>query len=144
MAGRMKDQTVRDSSLAGLRTVAFIVLVFGAIASLGLLRRAQQHPPPIVVVGFILWVLAPFVLLALANILSTRWSRTLQRTLIGTTLVVVAASLAIYFDDSFAHRAAKPAFVYVAVPPASVLLSALVVGIAALTARKRGPSPTGT
>lgn len=134
---RMKDQTARDSSLAGLRSVALIVLVFGAVGSIGLLRRAQQHPPPIVVVGFIVWVLAPFVLLAIANLRSARWARTLRVTLFGLTLFVVAASLAIYFDDSFAHRTAKPAFVYVAVPSASVLLGALVMTAAFFTQKRK-------
>ena len=127
---------MKDSSHAGFRSVALIVLVFGAIGSIGLLRRAQQHPPPIVIVGFIVWVLAPFVLLGIANILSTRWTRTVRVTLFVMTLFVVAASLAIYIDDNIAPHTAKPAFVYVAVPPAAVLLSALIVGIAALKARK--------
>lgn len=134
----MKNQTARDSSLAGLRSVALIVLVFGAIGSIGLLRRAQQHPPPIVVAGFIVWVLAPFVLLGIANILSARWRRTLRVTLFAVTMFVAAASLAIYIDDSFAHRTAKPAFVYVAFPPVAVLLSVVVIGAAALAAKKRG------
>jgi hypothetical protein len=133
----MKNQSAGDLSLAGLRSVALIVLVFGAVGSVGLLRRAQQHPPPIVVVGFIVWVLAPFVLLGIANILSARWRRTLCVTLFAVTLFVTAASLAIYLDDSIAHRTAKPAFVYVAVPPAAVLLSAVIIGVAALGAKKK-------
>jgi len=136
----MKSQTGGDTSLAGLRSVALIVLVFGGIGSIGFLRRAQQHPPPIVVVGFIVWVLAPFILLGIANILSPRWRRTVRVALFAMTLFVAAASLAIYFDDSVAHRTAKPAFVYVAVPPASVIISALGLWIAMLTARKPGSS----
>lgn len=128
---------MKDSSLAGLRSVALIVLVFGAVGSIGMLRRAQQHPPPILVVGFIVWVLAPFVLLAVANILSPRWRRTVRMTLFVMTLVVVGASLAIYFDDSIAHRTAKPAFVYVAVPPASVVLAGLVLVVATFIVRNR-------
>lgn len=136
----MKSQIGGDTSLAGLRSVALIVLVFGGIGSIGFLRRAQQHPPPIVVVGFIVWVLAPFILLGIANILSPRWRRTVRVALFAMTLFVAAASLAIYFDDSVAHRTAKPAFVYVAVPPASVIISALGLWIAMLTARKPGSS----
>jgi len=133
---RMKNNTGRDSSLAGLRSVTLIVLAFGAMTSIGLLRRAQQHPPPIIVVGFIVWVAAPFALLAMANILSTRWPRTVRVTLFVMTLLVTAASLAIYFDDNIAHRTAKPAFVYVAVPPASVIVSAIVLAIVAFIAKR--------
>jgi len=132
----MKNNTGRDSSLAGLRSVTLIVLAFGAMTSIGLLRRAQQHPPPIIVVGFIVWVAAPFALLAMANILSTRWPRTVRVTLFVVTLLVTAASLAIYFDDNIAHRTAKPAFVYVAVPPASVIVSAIVLAIVAFIAKR--------
>ena len=134
--GRMKNNTGRDSSLAGLRSVTLIVLAFGAMTSIGLLRRAQQHPPLIVVVGFLVWVAAPFALLAMANILSTRWPRTVRVTLFVVTLLVTAASLAIYFDDNIAHRTAKPAFVYVAVPPASVIVSAIVLAIVAFIAKR--------
>ena len=132
----MKNGTPRSSSLAGLRSVALIVLLFGAIGSIGLLRRAQQHPPPIVVVGFIVWVLAPFVLLGIANLFWARWGRTLRITLFVVTLFVAAASLAIYVYDSFAHRTAKPAFVYVAVPPALVGVSVIALTIAAWREKK--------
>lgn len=143
-ANTMNSEPTRDSSLAGLRSVALIVLVFGAMAAIGLLRRAQQHPPPIVIVGFIAWVAAPFVLLAIANVLSPRWWRTVRVTLFAVTLFVAAATLAIYFDDSVAHRTAKPAFVYVAVPPASVVLSALALGGAFFVAKKRARRAIGT
>ncbi len=79
---------------------------------------------------------APFALLAMAAILSTRWPRTLRVTLFVVTLLVTAASIAIYFDDNIAHRTAKPAFVYVAVPPASVIVSAIVLAIAAVIAKR--------
>ena len=134
----MNDETARNSSLAGLRSVALIVLVFGAVGSIGLLRRAQQHPPPIVVVGFIVWVLAPFVLLGIANLFWTRWGRTLRMTLFVLTLFVAAASLAVYVDDSFAHRTTKPAFVYVAVPPILVGVSVIALAIAARREKKGG------
>jgi uncharacterized membrane-anchored protein len=134
---RMKNNTGRDSSLAGLRSVTLIVLAFGAITSIGLLRRAQQHPPPLIVVGFIVWVAAPFALLAIANILSARWARAVRVSLFVVTVLVTAASLAIYFDDSIAHRTAKPAFVYVAVPPVALIVSAIVLAIAAFMAKKR-------
>jgi uncharacterized membrane-anchored protein len=137
----MKNNNGRDPSLAGLRSVTLIVLAFGAITSIGLLRRAQQHPPPIIVVGFIVWVTAPFALLAMANILSTRWARAVRVSLFAVTLLVTAASLAIYFDDSIAHRRAKPAFVYVALPPVSVIVSAIVLALAAFMTKQRRTGP---
>jgi uncharacterized membrane protein len=124
----MQDQ--ENNSSAALRSAALVAVVLGGAGSIGLLRHAQQHPPPIVIVGFVIWVLAPFAILGGANLLSSRWPVSLRKTLSIVTLFVAIASVAIYFDDNLAHRAAKPAFVYVATPPASVLLSAPVVGVA--------------
>jgi hypothetical protein len=126
----------RTHSRAGLRTAALIAIVFGAVGSVALLRRAQEHPPPLLIVLFIVWVLAPFAALAVANIVSTRWSRAAQLTLHIATLFVAVASVAVYLDDNISHRAAKKAFVYVAVPPASVIATALAVAAAAMASRK--------
>jgi peptidoglycan/LPS O-acetylase OafA/YrhL len=118
------------------RSVALITLVFGAIASIGLLRHAQEHPPPIVVAGFVVWVLAPFVLLSVAHFLSGRWPRRTQITLHVVTLIITLLSLAIYLDDNIAHRTAKRAFVYVAVPPAAVLVAGIALALAVLKGRQ--------
>jgi uncharacterized membrane protein len=124
------------TSLAALRSAALLAIVIGAIGSIGFLRRAQQHPPPIIVVLFVVWVLAPFAVLGLAHVLSARWPELIRKTLYLVTIFVAVASLAIYLDHNVAHRAAKPAFVYVVTPPASVLLSAIAVALAAWKARK--------
>jgi peptidoglycan/LPS O-acetylase OafA/YrhL len=126
----MKDETSRDS-LAVLQTIALLTVVFGAIGSIGLLRHAQQHPPPLIVAGFVVWVLAPFGLLGIANLRSKRWPIAVRKTLYVSTLIITAASLAIYVDDSIAHRTAHPAGVWVAVPVAAVIISAIVIGLAA-------------
>jgi len=119
-----------NNSLAGLRSAALVAVLFGSIGSVGLLRHAQQRTPPMLVVLFVIWVVAPFVLLAVANLLSRRWSQHTGLTLYIVTLIVTVVSLAIYVDDNIAHRTARAAFVWVAVPPASVLVSVIAVGIA--------------
>jgi hypothetical protein len=50
---------------------------------------------------------------------------------------VTVASIAIYADDAVAHRTAHPAFVYVAIPPASWLASAVALGVGAWIARRK-------
>lgn len=126
----MNDETSRDS-LAVLRTAALLAVLFGAIGSIGLLRHAQQHPPPLIVAGFVVWVLAPFGLLGIANLRSKQWPIAVRKTLYVSTLIITAASLAIYVDDNIAHRTAHPAGVWVAVPVAAVIIGAIVVGLAA-------------
>ena len=81
---------------------------------------------------FVIWVAAPFVLLGIAVLRSPRWPRRVRLTLCIITLVVTVGSLLIYLDDNFAHRTTKAAFVWVAVPPVSVLISVIAVGMAAL------------
>src|SRR6476646_11306875 len=110
-----------DQSLAGLRSAALIAVVVGAVGSIGLLRHAPQHPPPLLAALFVIWVFAPFGVMGVANLFSLRWSRPIRLTLYTVTLLVTAASLAIYLDDHIAHRTTHPAAVWVAVPPASVI-----------------------
>ena len=130
----MKDET--NTPLTGLRSAAWLATVVGAIGSIGLLRHAQQHPPPLLVVLFIIWVFEPFGVLAVANLLSNRWPLRVRVTLYIVTFLVTLLSLGIYVDDNVRHRTAHPAAVWVAIPPASVLLAAILIGIAALKAKK--------
>jgi hypothetical protein len=136
-AMRTTNDETRCDPLAGLRSAALIAIVFGAIAAVGLLRHAQQHPPPLLVFLFLIWVAAPFGLLGAANLFSKAWPIPVRKTLYVSTFVVVVVSLAIYVDDNFAHRAAHPAGVWVVVPPASVIVSGLTLAIAALRVRRR-------
>jgi hypothetical protein len=97
------------------------------------------HPPLLLRVLFVIWVLSPFMALVLADMVSKRWSVLARATLYGAMLVVTVGSLAIYGDDALRPRKAQAAFVFVVVPPASWLLLAIVVPTAALISRKRRP-----
>jgi hypothetical protein len=119
-----------------MRAAAFVALVVGAAGSVGLLLHAKQHPPPLLVVLFIIWVLSPFAALGIARRVSKRWAPGTQTTLHLVTLFVALASLLIYGDDAVNHRTTHPAFVYVAVPPASCVLGTIAISIAALRARR--------
>ena len=123
-------------SLRPLRSAALVALIVGAAGSIGLLLHAKQHPPPLLVALFVIWVLAPFAGLAVAWMISRRWSIATQKTLYWVTIFGAIASLAIYGDDAVAHRAEHPAFVYVAVPPVMCLLGVIALSIAALRARR--------
>jgi hypothetical protein len=97
-----------------------------------MLYAGRRNPSHLLIFLFVIWVLSPFVLLGLANIISQRWSSLTRGTLYGVTLVLSLSSLAIY-----AHRALGPprpqaAFIFIVVPPASWLLIAIVVSLAGL------------
>ena len=119
-----------------MRAVAIVALIVGAVGSIGLMLHAKQHPPPLLVGLFVIWVLSPFAALGAAHRASKRWASGTQTTLHVVTMFVVLASLLIYGDDAVNHRTAHPAFVYVAVPPASWLFGVIALLIAALRARR--------
>ena len=77
------------------------------------------------------WVLAPFIGLAVADRVSTRWSALTRTTLYGVMLVVTLASVAIYGAVVW-RPAGTPAFTFLVVPLASWLFMTIVVSTAAL------------
>ena len=119
-------------------------LIAGAVGSLALMLYAGRSNTHILItIGFIFWVLAPFVLLALAERRSGSWSPAMRATLGTLIWLVVVGSLAIY-----AYRAAVPprstgAFLFVIVPPVSVVIVLMALGIVSVTSRPdgRGPAP---
>ena len=90
------------------------------------------HPPLFLRVLFAIWVLSPFALLALVEMVSKRWSVLTRAALYVVMLVITLGSLVIYSVVAFGPPRAQPAFVFVLVPPASWLLTAIVLPIAAL------------
>ena len=129
--------------LGPLRTAALIALLVGAGGSIGLLLRAGQRTPRLLLVILIIWVLSPFMALVLADVISKRWPVLTRATLYSATLVVTLGSLAIYGDDALGHRTAQAAFVYVMVPPVSSLLVAMAVSIAGFVSRRQSRPSDG-
>ncbi len=119
-----------------MRAAARIAVVVGALGSVTLMLyagRSNRHS--LVTVLFIIWVLAPFVALALARRMSEAWSSATRTTLQVVTLIVTVASLAIYSHRAMVPPRSTGAFVFVVVPPLSVLLVLLALAIAALLSR---------
>ena len=134
-----KDTQARSGSrrLPGfLSVVAPITLLAGAAGSVGLMFRVG-HPPLLLRVLFVMWVLSPFVILAWANGVSKRWSVLTRATLYGVVLFITLGSLVAYGAVAFGPPRAKAAFVFVVVPPLSWLFIAIAVSAAALISRRR-------
>src|SRR5258708_28665132 len=118
--------------MSTLRTAALIAVLAGAAGSVGLmLYVGRRNNSRILLLLFALWVLSPFVALILADVVSKRWSVLTRAALYDMMLVLTLASLAIYARVAFGPPRAQAAFAFVVVPPASWLLIALVVPIAA-------------
>jgi hypothetical protein len=121
-----------------LRSAALIAIPVGAVGAIALFFRAADHPPPLLVVLFILWLLSPFALLGWACAVSKEWSVPTQAALYSVTIVVTLASLAIYGNLIAITRAGAPkAAVFVVTAPASWLLIAIVIPLVGAIARKR-------
>ncbi len=86
---------------------------------------------------FILWVLAPFAGLATAHFLSKRWSVAVRAVLAGLTLMIAAASLAIYTLVALGPPRPKPAAFFLVVPAASWLLIAVATAFGVLISRRQ-------
>ena len=93
--------------------------------------------PPLLVVLIGLWVISPFLFLALGDVLSARWPLLSRPTIHVLALVLTAVSLAVYQAVAFGPPRPKPAFFFVLIPPISWLVIATCVGMAALVSRKR-------
>jgi len=113
-----------------------LALIAGAVGSLGLMLFAgRSNTHVLITLGFVFWVLAPFALLALAERKSESWAPATRATLHALTVLVAVGSLAIY-----GYRAAFPprstgAFLFVFVPPVSVVLVLVALAIASLMSR---------
>ena len=137
MTSEVSQRRPEGGFLGFLRAAALIAVLAGAAGSVGLMLQAGRHNDSrILLVLFAIWVLSPFMALVLANVVSKRWSVLTRATLYSVTLVLSLGSLAIYGDVALGPPRAKPAFVFVVVPPASWLFIALVVPIAALISGK--------
>lgn len=119
-----------------MRRVAQIALVVGAAGCLGLMFHAGRRTPPVLLVLFTGWVLAPFVALAWANVVSARWSPRDRAVLLGLTLVAALGSVGIYADAVVRTPQTTPTRIFLLVPLGSLLLLAIVVAMAALGSRR--------
>ena len=121
--------------------VSALLVGGGALGSLGFLLRAGQrkHSPPGLMVLMALWVLAPFLALAVAHAASKRWPEIARARLSRAILIVALGSLAVYGADALHPLAAKAAVPFVIVPAAAWLVLAIAIAAARLSA-KRAPS----
>ena len=121
-----------------------VAVLAGAAVSVGLLLRAtSRNPSPLLVALLAAWVFSPFGALLLADAAARRWSAPTRAALHGVTLAIVLGSLVVYGADALWPRASQAAFVFIAVPPASWLLGATVLGVAAFIVGRRSGRADG-
>ena len=139
---RMSDmvrgaETVR-SQPGYFRIAAMVAVLTGAVGSVACtLFAGRRNPSGILVTLFVLWVLAPFVGLAWAGFVSTRWPVLTRNTLYSVMLLLTLACLAIYGNAALHPPATRGAFIFLVLPPASCLFAAIAVSVAALLSRRK-------
>jgi len=122
-----------------VKVASLIAAVIGAGASVGLFLNASRTTPPLLRILLGVWILAPFVALAWANLVSKHWS-VLSRTALYCVTIIVALGASAFYDGLISTPTGSPrGFVFVAVPAGSWLLTAIVVLIAALLSTRRLP-----
>jgi hypothetical protein len=126
-----------DGFLGLMRSVALVVLMAGAMGSIGLmLYVGRRNNSTLLLVLFAIWVLSPFVGFLLVDLISKRWSRFTRATLYGMMLVLTLGSLATYGSVALRPPKSSAAAAFVIVPPGSWLLLMIALSIAALISRK--------
>jgi hypothetical protein len=126
-----------------LRQVALSANVAGAVGAVAFLLHAREHPPKLLLMIFIVWVLSPSVALSLAASVSRRWTTGTRAALYCVMILIAVGSLTVYAADALSPRRSQPAFVFVLVPPAAGLLAIVVVAGAAIV-RRSGLKSTGS
>jgi len=132
MTSPVSQEKPEGGFLGLLHAAALIALPAGAVGSVGLLLRAcQRNNSRLLLVLFTIWVLSPFVALASADVVSKRWSVVTRGALYSLMLVLPLGSVAIYATGAFKPARSGAVFLFVALPPVSWLLIAIVVPMAA-------------
>lgn len=137
-------RSTMSSRLDKMRSFALIAVVIGGIGSIVLMFLTGAHPPIVIIVGFVVWVLAPWVILLLANLASSRWRDRTRVALYVATYAITMGSLTIYTYDVARPPAGTRAFWWVVVPPASVIIAVIVIGAIALTKTNVSEAPAPT
>ena len=135
---------VQVGAVRVLRAVALVAVVIGATGSIGLmLHVGRRNPSRILLVLFAIWVLSPFVGLALAARGSQRWLVAAREKFHVVMLIVALGSLAIYAQVAFGPPRPRPASAFLMVPLAAWGLIVATLGMAVLRSGKpsdRGPA----
>ena len=113
-------------------------MVVGAVGSVGLMLYSSRNSSQrFLQLLFTIWVLSPFLLLLLGDIVSKRWSVITRTALYWVMLVVAVGSFAIYAFVVLRLPGSIPTPVFVGAPPISWLIIAASVGMAAWISRRR-------
>jgi membrane-bound metal-dependent hydrolase YbcI (DUF457 family) len=105
-----------------------------------MLYTGRRNPSAALMMLFVIWVLTPFAVLTAAEFRSRQWSGLTRTALYALMLVVALDSLVIYGHIALGPSRPQPAFWFLVVPPASIVLIAVVLRVAAAVSDGRSGS----
>ena len=121
-----------------LRKAGLLAIVVGGVGSVFLtLYTGRRNPSALLMAAFAIWVLLPFVALAAADAMSTNWSALTRTVLYALMFVTAIDTLGTYGYVAFGPPRPQPAFWFLVVPPASLLLIAILLRIVAGIGKSR-------
>jgi pheromone shutdown protein TraB len=137
MTGAGSDTS--DNRREMLHATARIAALVGAIVSIALmLWVGRRNSSWLLLLLFAIWVSAPFVALAAAQMTLARpWSALTRAAMRGLTIAVAIGTLATYAWVAFGPPRAQPAFAFIVTPPLSMLVVVIGLGLTALWSRAR-------
>ena len=125
-----------SKSFRYLRTIALITLVTGAVVSLGFMYYTGRHNKSVFLMGlFAGWVLAPFIALFAASMISRPWLVPVRVPLYLLMLVITTGSVMGY-SGLASLPGTKPAFMFLVIPLISWVLMAIVILTGSMRSRK--------
>jgi len=119
---------------------ASLAVVLGAVGSLALMLYAFRfNPSKGLLILFVFWVSAPFVLTWIVNRIAQRWSWFPHTVLHKIMLLLAVVTPAIYLIHLLRPLSPKGGFPFIVVPPISGLVVVSVMSVAVLKMRSRSP-----
>jgi len=115
------------------------ILVAASIAVICVLAVGRRNSSNLLVTLFVLWVFAPFAVLALLVKSSRSWAGEKRVLLQRLSLSICAASASVYGVVAFGVQVPRPAFWFLITP----LGSLCVIGVAYLVGLRGGAQPSG-
>ena len=121
-----------------LRKAGLLAIVIGGVGSVAVtLYTGRRNPSALLMAAFAIWVLLPFVALAAADAMSTNWSALTRTVLYALMFVTAIDALGTYGYVAFGPPRPQPAFWFLVVPPASLLLIAVLLRTVASIGKSR-------
>ena len=118
------------------RTIALVMILIGAVGSIGFtLRTGRSNRSILLVALFVIWVLSPFMALLVANIASKRWANSARVAFFVLVIILTFGALAGY-SGMLSLPGTKPAFIFLIIPLVSWLLIIIVIFLSRRLSRR--------